>query len=152
MEHPEEITGMRLCVRKNGSDRFKVISQQPTPIEDNEKSNIKITTRNIISKLDESKEIFHTPNYRHCIELYDYFLWMGGDKHEHKIKYDDIIKLFLLSNSDEARMSFVIVLSKAITKGRKPHPLLVLETSRENSELSINLEKQTLPKNYHDEL
>lgn len=116
------------------------------------KASIKNTTGNIIAELDESKGTFLTPRGRYTIELYDSFMRMRGNKYDYKIKYDDISKLFLLPKSDEVHMAFVIALDRPIRQGQQRYQFLVLQTTKEQSELHINLDEETLAKEYRSEL
>jgi len=116
------------------------------------KASIKNTTGNVIAELDESKGTFLTPRGRYVIELYDSFLRMRGNKYDYKINYDDISKLFLLPKSDEVHMAFVIALDRPIRQGQQRYQFLVLQTSKEQSTLNINLDEETLAKEYKNEL
>jgi len=116
------------------------------------KANIRNTTGNVIVELDENKGTFLTPRGRYAIELYDSFLRMRGNKYDYKIKYDDISKLFLLPKSDDMYMAFVIALDRPIRQGQQVYQYLVMQTPKESSELSINLDEETLKREYNGEL
>lgn len=93
-----------------------------------------------------------TPRGRYQIELYDYFLRMRGQKYDYKIKYDDINRLFLLPKPDEVHMAFVIALDKPIRQGQQRYQHLVLQVTKDQDEVSINLDDEVLQKEYGGEL
>ncbi len=113
---------------------------------------IKNTTGDVIVEFDEDKGTFLTPRGRYIIELYDSYLRMRGNKYDYKIKYDDIARLFLLPKPDETHMAFVIALDKPIRQGQQRYQMLVLQTTKEQSEVTINLDEKELEKEYKGEL
>jgi len=115
-------------------------------------ANIKNTTGSVIVEFDESRGTFLTPRGRYTIELYDSFLRMRGNKYDYKIKYDDISKLFLLPKPDDVHMAFVIALDKPIRQGQQRYQMLVMQTTKEQSEVSVNLDEETLQSEYGGDL
>jgi structure-specific recognition protein 1 len=115
-------------------------------------ANIKNTTGNVIVEFDETKGTFLTPRGRYTIELYDRFLRMRGNKYDYKIKYDDISRLFLLPKPDDVHTAFVISLDKPIRQGQQRYQHLVLQTTKETSEVTVNLDKEVLQKEYKGDL
>ena len=77
---------------------------------------------------------------------------MRGQKYDYKIKYDDISRLFLLPKPDEVHMAFVIALDKPIRQGQQRYQHLVLQTSKDPDEVTVNLDEETLKKEYGDDL
>eukprot|EP00978_Attheya_sp_CCMP212_P018909 scaffold52289_cov51-Attheya_sp.AAC.4 len=116
------------------------------------KANIKNTTGDVIVEFDEEKGTFLTPRGRYMIELYDTFLRMRGNKYDYKIKYDDISRLFLLPKPDDVHMAFVIALDKPIRQGQQRYQYLVMQTTKEHAEVTINLDEATLKKEYNGDL
>ena len=115
-------------------------------------ANIKKSTGDVIVEFDEAKGTFLTPRGRYAIELYDSYLRMRGAKYDYKIKYDDISRLFLLPKPDEVHMAFVIALDKPIRQGQQRYQYLVLQTNKEQAEVTVNLEEDVLEKEYNNDL
>jgi len=115
-------------------------------------ASVKKTSGSIIAEFDENKGTFLTPRGRYSIELYDAFLRMRGAKYDYKIKYDDISRLFLLPKQDDMHMAFVIALDKPIRQGQQRYNMLVMQASKEHSELDINLDDATLQKEYNGDI
>ena len=111
-------------------------------------ASVKKTSGSIIAEFDENKGTFLTPRGRYSIELYDSFLRMRGAKYDYKIKYDDISRLFLLPKQDDMHMAFVIALDKPVRQGQQRYNMLVMQCTKEHSELTINLDEETLKNEY----
>jgi structure-specific recognition protein 1 len=77
---------------------------------------------------------------------------MRGQKYDYKIKYDDISRLFLLPKPDDVHMAFVIALDKPIRQGQQRYQHLVLQTSKDPDEVTVNLDEETIKKEYGDDL
>ena len=77
---------------------------------------------------------------------------MRGQKYDYKIKYDDISRLFLLPKPDDVHMAFVIALDKPIRQGQQRYQHLVLQTNKDPDEVKVNLDEETLKKEYGDDL
>jgi len=77
---------------------------------------------------------------------------MRGNKYDYKIKYDDISRLFLLPKPDDVHIAFVISLDKPIRQGQQRYQHLVLQTTKQQSEITINLDEETLEKEYNGDL
>mmetsp|Transcript_32528 Transcript_32528/g.69254 ORF Transcript_32528/g.69254 Transcript_32528/m.69254 type:complete len:863 (+) Transcript_32528:183-2771(+) len=115
-------------------------------------ASVKKTSGSIIAEFDENKGTFLTPRGRYAIELYDSFLRMRGAKYDYKIKYDDISRLFLLPKQDDMHMAFVIALDKPVRQGQQRYNMLVMQCTKEHSELDINLDDATLKKEYNGDI
>lgn len=115
-------------------------------------ANIKKTTGDVIVEFDEAKGTFLTPRGRYAIELYGSYLRMRGNKYDYRIKYDDISRLFLLPKPDDVHMAFVIALDKPIRQGQQRYQYLVLQTNKEQAEVTVNLEEDVLEKEYNNDL
>ena len=115
-------------------------------------ANIKKTTGDVIVEFDEAKGTFLTPRGRYAIELYGSYLRMRGAKYDYRIKYDDISRLFLLPKPDDVHMAFVIALDKPIRQGQQRYQYLVLQTNKEQAEVTVNLEEDVLEKEYNNDL
>lgn len=113
---------------------------------------IKSTSGNVIAEFNEDMGTFLTPRGRYSIELYDSFLRMRGNKYDFKIKYDDISRLFLLPRPDEIHMAFVIALDRPIRQGQQRYQMLVWQTTKDMSELDINLDPKVIAAEYQDNL
>jgi structure-specific recognition protein 1 len=115
-------------------------------------ANIRKTTGDIIVNFDPEKGVFLTPRGRYSIELYERFFRMRGLKYDYKIKYDDISRLFLLPKPDEVHMAFVIALDKPIRQGQQRYQHLVFQTNKDPDEVTVNLDEETLQKEYGNDL
>mmetsp|Transcript_18496 Transcript_18496/g.26118 ORF Transcript_18496/g.26118 Transcript_18496/m.26118 type:complete len:953 (+) Transcript_18496:319-3177(+) len=115
-------------------------------------ANIKNTTGDVICEFDENRGTFLTPRGRYKIELYDSFLRMRGNKYDYKIRYDDISRLFLLPKPDDVHMAFVIALDKPIRQGQQRYQYLVLQTTKEQEEIALNVDEDILEKEYNGDL
>jgi len=127
--------------------------ESPTPAEIFQQriltvANIKNTAGNEIVSFTEAQGTFLTPRGRYKITLYDSHLRMHGNRYDYKIKYDDISRLFLLPRPDDVHMAFVIALDKPIRQGQQRYQILVLQTTKETQEIRVNLDAETLEKEY----
>jgi structure-specific recognition protein 1 len=77
---------------------------------------------------------------------------MRGQKYDYKIRYDDINRLFLLPKPDEVHMAFVIALDKPIRQGQQRYQYLVMQACKDPDEVTVNLDEETLQKDYGGEL
>jgi len=103
-------------------------------------------------EFDENKGTFLTPRGRYNLTLYDTYLRMHGTRYDYQIKYDDISRLFLLPKPDDVHMAFVIALDKPIRQGQQRYQMLVLQTTKEMDEVTVNLDEETLKKEYGGQL
>ena len=115
-------------------------------------AHIRNTAGNAIVQFDENVGTFLTPRGRYNITLYDSFLRMYGPRYDYKIKYDDISRLFLLPRPNEIHKAFVIALDKPIRQGQQRYQMLVWQTNMETQEITINLDEETLQKEYKGDL
>lgn len=115
-------------------------------------ASIKNASGDVIVEFPEARGTFLTPRGRYTIELYGSFLRMRGNKYDYKIRYDDISRLFLLPKPDEVHMAFVIALDKPIRQGQQRYQYLVLQTNKEQAEVNVNLEEETLKTEYNGDL
>jgi structure-specific recognition protein 1 len=80
------------------------------------------------------------------------FFRMRGQKYDYKIKYDDISRLFLLPKPDDVHMAFVIALDKPIRQGQQRYQHLVLQTTKDPDEVTVNLDEETMKREYGEDL
>jgi len=113
---------------------------------------IKNTAGNAIVEFDENKGTFLTPRGRYTLTLYDTYLRMHGSRYDYQIKYDDISRLFLLPKPDDVHMAFVIALDKPIRQGQQRYQMLVLQTTKDMDEITLNLDEKTLKEEYGGQL
>jgi structure-specific recognition protein 1 len=115
-------------------------------------ASIKKTSGNVIVEFPETRGTFLTPRGRYTIELYETFLRMRGNKYDYKIRYDDISRLFLLPKPDDVHMAFVIALDKPIRQGQQRYQYLVLQTTKEQDEVTVHLDEEVLKSEYNGDL
>jgi structure-specific recognition protein 1 len=113
---------------------------------------IKNTAGNVIVEFEQNKGTFLTPRGRYAMELTESFLRMRGQKYDYKIRYDDISRLFLLPRPDDVHMAFVIALDKPIRQGQQRYQYLVLQTTKEPDEVTVNLDEDAFKNEYNGEL
>ena len=129
----------------------------PTPAEFLQKrimeaARIKSTTGEKILEFPEHQGTFLTPRGRYAIELYEGYLRLRGAKYDYKIKYDDLSRLFLLPKPDDIHYAFVIALDKPIRQGQQRYQYLILQCTKEQSEVTINLDEESLKNDYNNEI
>lgn len=61
---------------------------------------------------------------------------MQGGQYSYRIKYEDIVSLFLLPKPDGQRMAFVISLDKPIRQGNQKYQHLIVETHKIETTIS----------------
>ena len=115
-------------------------------------ANIRKNTGDVLVSFEQAKGAFLTPRGRYGIELYSTFLRMRGQKYDYKIRYDTINRLFLLPKPDEVHMAFVIALDKPIRQGQQRYQYLVMQATKEPDEVVVNMDEETLEKEYKGEL
>mmetsp|Transcript_16756 Transcript_16756/g.25185 ORF Transcript_16756/g.25185 Transcript_16756/m.25185 type:complete len:772 (+) Transcript_16756:122-2437(+) len=113
---------------------------------------IKNTAGNAIVEFDENKGTFLTPRGRYTLTLYDTYLRMHGTRYDYHIKYDDISRLFLLPKPDDVHYAFVIALDKPIRQGQQRYQMLVLQTNKQIDQVTVNLDEETLKKEYDNQM
>jgi len=152
----DQLVGIRFYIppdlNADPSDRDAPTSAELFQQRIMKEANIKNTTGDVIVEFDETMGTFLTPRGRYSIELYHSFLRMRGAKYDYKIKYDDISRLFLLPRPDDVHMAFVISLDKPIRQGQQRYQMLVLQTTKEIYQVSVNLDEKTLHNEYNGEL
>ncbi|KAJ1430665.1 hypothetical protein B484DRAFT_328258, partial [Ochromonadaceae sp. CCMP2298] len=74
-----------------------------------------------------------------------------GAQYAYKIKYEDINSLFLLPKID-GRMAFVIALDVPIRQGQQRYSNLVLETTKVEETMKVNLTTEEIAEKYDGEL
>ena len=151
----DQLTSIRFYIPPDPDTDPTEVSQTPAELFQEKImkiANIRNNAGNAIVEFDESVGTFLTPRGRYNITLYDSFLRMYGSRYDYKIKYDDISRLFLLPKPNEVHRAFVIALDKPIRQGQQRYQMLVLQTNVETQEININLDEETLKKEYNGDL
>lgn len=117
-----------------------------------DKGRLRSVTGDVIVEFDKELGNFMTPRGRYAIQMYATFLRMHGEKYDYKIPYEDIDKLFLLHRPDGYTSNIVISLHKPIRQGNQRYPHLVLQSSREEYTLPVNLSKEEIAAKYDNQL
>mmetsp|Transcript_20431 Transcript_20431/g.30219 ORF Transcript_20431/g.30219 Transcript_20431/m.30219 type:complete len:644 (+) Transcript_20431:30-1961(+) len=125
--------------------RFTAESFQQTIMD---KANLGDVKGNVLCELDMSLGTFLTPRGRYGLELYTNFLRMHGSKYDYKIQYQDIDKLFYLEKPGDNYIAFVISLDKPIRQGQQRYPHLVLQTTKKDEIIKINLTEAEIAEKY----
>ncbi|KAI9321252.1 hypothetical protein BX666DRAFT_1900156 [Dichotomocladium elegans] len=109
-----------------------------------------MTTENIV----QFQEVLClTPRGRYNIDMYQDFLRLRGKTYDYKIKYSNIIKLFLLLRPDEMHVMFVIGLDPPLRQGQTKYPFLVFQFVRdEEIDVELNLDDETINDKYENKL
>lgn len=152
----DQLVGIRFYIPPD-PDSDPTDAEAQTPAEQLQQTitkvaRIKNTAGNAIVEFNENKGTFLTPRGRYTLTLYDTFLRMHGARYDYQIKYDDISRLFLLPKPDDVHMAFVIALDKPIRQGQQRYQMLVLQTTKEQDEVQVNLDSDTLQKEYDGQL
>ncbi len=151
----DQLTSIRFYIPPDPDTDPTEVTQTPAEIFQEKImkiANVRNTAGNAIVEFDETVGTFLTPRGRYNITLYDSFLRMYGSRYDYKIKYDDISRLFLLPKPNEVHKAFVIALDKPIRQGQQRYQMLVLQTTMETQEININLDEETLKKEYNGDL
>lgn len=109
----------------------------------------------VLVEFDRDEATFVAPKNRYHLELYDSFMRMTTNQFEHKIKYSDINRFYMLQKPTGSRGSagvnffyFIICLEKPVRQGKKKYPFLVWQTQNEDTEIEIKLDQQALDERY----
>jgi structure-specific recognition protein 1 len=93
-----------------------------------------------------------TPRGRYSIQMTSNYFRMQGAQYDYKILYTDISALFLLPKPDEMHTAFVISLDKPIRQGNQKYQHLVLETTRVDYTINVNLTEDEIVNKYDNQL
>lgn len=113
-----------------------------------EKAGITRETGNAIVSLDESFCYFMTPRGRYDVEMYEHYLRMHGKTYDYKIMYKNIHSFYLLPEDDGRHVSYVISLLVPIRQGNQQYNNLVMQFTRENRVIVLNLTDEELSTKY----
>ncbi|CAM9522123.1 unnamed protein product [Chrysoparadoxa australica] len=113
-----------------------------------EHANIGNVKGSVLVEFDQSMGTFLTPRGRYALEMYEAFFRMHGPKYDYKIQYDDISRLFLLEKSDQRYMAFVIALDKPIRQGQQRYQYLVVQASKNEGSISVNMTEEEIKERY----
>ena len=109
----------------------------------------------VIVEFDREEATFVAPKNRYTVEMYDTFLRMTNNQFEHKIKYTDINRYYMLQKPTGSRGAsgvnffyFVICLEKPVRQGKKKFPFLVWQTQNEDTEVEVKLEEKDIEARY----
>lgn len=120
-----------------------------------QRANIRSVTGKSIVDLDESMGTFLTPRGRYGVEIYGSFLRMHGKTFDYKIMYSNINRCFLLELPNGINTAFVISLEEPIRQGKQGYPHLVLQLSKEDVHIDVNLSPDEIKKyngNIHERM
>jgi structure-specific recognition protein 1 len=120
-----------------------------------QRANIRAVTGKSIVDLDESIGTFLTPRGRYGVEIYGSFLRMHGKTFDYKIMYSNINRCFLLELPNGINTAFVISLEEPIRQGKQGYPHLVLQLSKEDVHIDVNLSPDEIKKyngNIHERM
>lgn len=120
-----------------------------------QRANIRSVTGKSIVDLDESIGTFLTPRGRYGVEIYGSFLRMHGKTFDYKIMYSNINRCFLLELPNGINTAFVISLEEPIRQGKQGYPHLVLQLSKEDVHIDVNLSPDEIKKyngNIHERM
>ncbi|DAZ94606.1 TPA: hypothetical protein N0F65_005369, partial [Lagenidium giganteum] len=137
----------------DGSD--DVITAEAFRDEVLQRANIRSVTGKSIVELEESLGTFLTPRGRYGVEIYANFLRMHGKTFDYKIMYSNINRCFLLELPNGINTAFVISLEEPIRQGKQGYPHLVLQLSKEDVHIDVNLSADEIKKyngNIHERM
>lgn len=120
-----------------------------------QRANIRAVAGKSIVDLDESMGTFLTPRGRYGVEIYGSFLRMHGKTFDYKIMYSNINRCFLLELPNGLNTAFVISLEEPIRQGKQGYPHLVLQLSKDDVHIDVNLSPDEIRKyngNIHERM
>ncbi|KAF1326581.1 Fact complex subunit ssrp1, partial [Globisporangium splendens] len=138
-----------------GDGSEEMISAETFRDEVLQRANIRSVTGKSIVDLDESIGTFLTPRGRYGVEIYGSFLRMHGKTFDYKIMYSNINRCFLLELPNGINTAFVISLEEPIRQGKQGYPHLVLQLSKEDVHIDVNLSSDEIKKyngNIHERM
>ncbi|KAE9213899.1 hypothetical protein PF004_g15193 [Phytophthora fragariae] len=120
-----------------------------------DKANIRSVMGKSIVDLDETIGTFLTPRGRYGVEIYGSFLRMHGKTFDYKIMYSNINRCFLLELPNGLNTAFVISLEEPIRQGKQGYPHLVLQLSKNDVHIDVNMSADEIKKyngNIHERM
>mmetsp|Transcript_33183 Transcript_33183/g.73919 ORF Transcript_33183/g.73919 Transcript_33183/m.73919 type:complete len:412 (-) Transcript_33183:9-1244(-) len=112
---------------------------------------IRSVTGNILAEFTKEQGSFVSPRGKYGMQMTATYFHMQGAQYAYKIKYEDINSLFLLPKID-GRMAFVIALDVPIRQGQQRYSNLVLETTKVEETMKVNLTTEEIAEKYDGEL
>ena len=117
-----------------------------------ERGSLSSITGDVIVEFSKDQGNFVTPRGKYALQMYSTFLRMHGEKYDYKVQYEDIERLFLLHRPDGYTSAVVISLVKPIRQGNQRYFHLVLQTSREEYTVAVNLTEDEIASKYDNQL
>ncbi|KAG2511665.1 hypothetical protein BBO99_00008257 [Phytophthora kernoviae] len=150
----ETLVEMRLYLPP-GDGEDEVVTAEDFRQEVLEKANIRSVMGKSIVDLDETIGTFLTPRGRYGVEIYGSFLRMHGKTFDYKIMYSNINRCFLLELPNGLNTAFVISLEEPIRQGKQGYPHLVLQLSKNDVHIDVNMSAEEIKKyngNIHERM
>lgn len=117
-----------------------------------ERGSLSSVTGNVIVEFSKDQGNFVAPRGKYVVQMYSTFLRMHGEKYDYKIQYEDIDRLFLLHRPDGYTSAVVVSLNKPIRQGNQRYAHLVLQTTREDHTITVNLTEEEIATKYDNQL
>ena len=117
-----------------------------------ERGSLDSVTGDVLVEFSKDQGNFVTPRGKYAIQMYSTFLRMHGEKYDYKIQYEDVDRLFLLHRPDGYTSSVVISLNKPIRQGNQRYGNLVIQTTREEETIEVNLSEEEIKSKYDGQL
>lgn len=150
----ETLVEMRLFV-PNTTEEEETTTAESFKDEVLKRANISHVTGKSIVEIDETIGTFLTPRGRYAVELYGTFLRMHGKTYDYKIMYSNINRCFLLELPNGINTAFVISLEEPIRQGKQGYPHLVLQLSKNEVHIDVNMSPEEIKKydgNIHERM
>lgn len=153
----ETLVEMRVYLPPAGDDddEGSVMTAEAFRDEVLSRANIRAVTGKSIVELDENFGTFLTPRGRYGVEIYGTFLRMHGKTFDYKIMYSNINRCFLLELPNGINTAFVISLEEPIRQGKQGYPHLVLQLTKDDVHIDVNLSPDEIKKyngNIHERM
>lgn len=153
----ETLVEMRVYLPPAGDDDDEgtVMTAEAFRDEVLSRANIRAVTGKSIVELDENFGTFLTPRGRYGVEIYGTFLRMHGKTFDYKIMYSNINRCFLLELPNGINTAFVISLEEPIRQGKQGYPHLVLQLTKDDVHIDVNLSPDEIKKyngNIHERM
>ncbi|CAH0479152.1 unnamed protein product [Peronospora belbahrii] len=151
----ETLVEMRLYLPPGDGEDDGVVTAEEFRLQVLKEANIRSVMGKSIVDLDETIGTFLTPRGRYGVEIYGSFLRMHGKTFDYKIMYSNINRCFLLELPNGINTAFVISLEEPIRQGKQGYPHLVLQLSKNDVHIDVNLSSDEIKKyngNIHERM
>ncbi|KAL7751271.1 FACT complex subunit [Sorochytrium milnesiophthora] len=96
---------------------------------------------------------FQIPRGRYTVDMFSSFLRLRGKSYDYKLKYENVLKLFLLPKPDDLHVNFVLALDPPLRQGQTSYPFLVIQFLRDDElAVDLKLDEEAIASKYDNKL